>query len=123
MDHFLYIIVIFVSFIHVSPRQCVIVHRPWVLRLLALCSLSPRPRSAFRRALHVWGIDMSDYEFKQFWHALDKNKDHTLTFSEFCKVASRGNAMPDSKVRPLPQHCAPILHHDVIGAARVYARW
>lgn len=41
---------------------------------------------------------MSDREYIKFWRALDKNKDKTLTFGEFCKVVSRGNAMPDAKV-------------------------
>ena len=60
----------------------------------------PVTSSGFRRALHDWGIDMNDVEWKLFWRQLDKNNDKTLSFKEFCTVVSRGSAMPDAKVRP-----------------------
>ena len=42
---------------------------------------------------------MSNFEYKRFWKSLDKNGDNSLTFKEFCKIVSPGNAMPDAKVR------------------------
>jgi hypothetical protein len=67
--------------------------------------------SGFRRVLHEWGIDMVDDEYKKFWRALDKNRDNTLSFKEFCTVVSRGSAMPDATVRDgavLPSRDVPV---------------
>ena len=47
---------------------------------------------------------MSNFEYKRFWKSLDKNGDNSLTFKEFCKIVSPGNAMPDAKVRRVANH-------------------
>jgi hypothetical protein len=74
----------------------------FVLAVFSGCAFfrdgAPLSPSAFRRALHQWGIDMSDHEYIKFWRKLDKNKDNTMSFGEFCKVVARGSAMPDAKV-------------------------